>query len=281
MQLEALLNLANNLPEFLPWLWSLVLLVVRYGMLLLIFPGIGLGAAGRFISIPASLVMAYASLQSDMLAPVPAHWMTMIISVICEAAFGSILGLLPLLVVSGVQMGAGIASTTMGLSASNLIDPTTGGQVPDLARLFGDLTIVFFLSFGGYVAVIYGASGIGASFIPGQPFFFGGSAQLLLEKTNDLFSVGVLISAPVVVALLLTQFVMGLVTKAVPTINIFIISFPVTIGIGLVLSALMLPELVTITKEQFREMEKGIVLLLEEREQGGGMLELMYTTKRS
>ena len=41
-----------------------------------------------------------------------------------------------------------------------------------------------------------------------------------------------MLSAPVMVALLLTQFVMGLISQAVPTVNIFIVSFPLTIGIG-------------------------------------------------
>jgi flagellar biosynthesis protein FliR len=35
---------------------------------------------------------------------------------------------------------------------------------------------------------------------------------------------------------------MGLISKAIPTVNIFLISFPLTIGIGFAISILALPE---------------------------------------
>jgi flagellar biosynthetic protein FliR len=69
------------------------------------------------------------------------------------------------------------------------------------------------------------------------------SAEILIARTSDIFRIGALVSAPVVVALLLTQFVMALISKAVPTVNVFIISFPITVGVGLVLTIGLLPEL--------------------------------------
>ena len=260
-----LLSLASHASDALPWVWTLLLLMVRYVMLLTVLPGTGLGMAGAIVRVPESIVFSIASMYSGSIAPIPPHWFPLVLSILSEAAFGTILGLMPLLIVSGVQLGSSIASTTMGLSASNLIDPTSGGQIPDVARIYGDLMIVIFISVGGYLSIIHVASGIGGTFIPGQPFSYEGGAELLIKKSGDLFSFGVIVSAPVVVALLLTQFVMGMISRAVPTVNIFIISFPLTIGIGLILSSLVLPEVVGVFRAEVKKLDGTLISIVETR----------------
>jgi flagellar biosynthesis protein FliR len=76
----------------------------------------------------------------------------------------------------------------------------------------------------------------------------------------------VMLSAPVIVALLLTQFVMGLISKAVPTVNIFIISFPLTIGIGLLLTIAALPEMMVYMEKHFFKIDKLVVSVSESTE---------------
>jgi flagellar biosynthetic protein FliR len=66
---------------------------------------------------------------------------------------------------------------------------------------------------------------------------------------------GVMISAPVIVALLLTNFVLAIISKAVPTVNIFIISFPLTVGVGLGISLFALPEVGHYISQQFLKIE--------------------------
>jgi flagellar biosynthesis protein FliR len=252
--------------EHLDVVWSFMLLVVRYIALLLTLPGVGLGMQGLLIRTPAAMVMAFASLNPEGYAAMPEDWILMFGGVVSEVLFGCVLGLVPLMIVAGVQTGASIASTTMGLTASNLIDPTSGGQIPDLARLFGDFTVVIFLALGGHYVCLYAASGLGLHFVPGSLFTAQNTVQLFIDKSADIFRLGVMVSAPVVVALLLTQFVMGLLSKAVPSVNIFIVSFPLTIGIGLILSVLVLPELTTVVKNEVRRMESTVVLITEDRE---------------
>jgi flagellar biosynthesis protein FliR len=246
-------------------LWSFVLLVVRYGALLSVLPGVGLGEKGLIVRVPASMVMAFASLNPENYAAMPAHWGIVAGGIVSEVLFGAVLGLIPLLIVSGVQTGATIASTTMGLSASNLIDPTSGVQVPDLARVYGDFTVVLFLAFGGHYMVLHAASGLGGTFAPGSLFMAEDTIRLLTEKSGDVFRLGTMVSAPVVVALLLTQFVMGLLSRAVPTVNIFIVSFPLTIGIGLLLSVLVMPELEAFIKRELVGLETTLMQVVEDR----------------
>jgi flagellar biosynthetic protein FliR len=63
-----------------------------------------------------------------------------------------------------------------------------------------------------------------------------------------------LIAAPVIVALLLTNFVMGIISKAIPTVNIFIISFPLTIGVGFAISILAIPEMAHMLEREWQRL---------------------------
>jgi flagellar biosynthesis protein FliR len=57
---------------------------------------------------------------------------------------------------------------------------------------------------------------------------------------------------------------MGLISKAVPTVNIFIVSFPLTIGIGLILTLLMIPELMQAAEKLIVSTDNSIAVITED-----------------
>jgi flagellar biosynthetic protein FliR len=124
--------------------------------------------------------------------------------------------------------------------------------------------VILFLMLGGHHAVIYAAAGLGGQIIPGTYLVGAGTVDLLVDQTALIFKIGLLISAPVLVALLLTNFVMGLISKAVPQVNIFIISFPLSIGIGLVLFLLALPDIAVFMERRFQGVEQNLLLLVKD-----------------
>lgn len=244
--------------------WSFILLAIRYGAMFSIIPGLGQGTSGMKIRSTAILVLALVSVSGGQYAAVPEHWHSLVVAAASELLFGMLLGMIPTLIVAGVQTAGQLSSTTMGLAAGQLVDPTLGISVTSLARIFGDLTIVLFLMLGGHYVIIHAVSGLGGEIVPGTFMVTENTVNLLIDRTADIFRVGVMISAPVIVALLLTQFVMGLITKAVPTVNIFIVSFPLTIGIGLILSALSLPEILVFLEHEIVGIENTVLQLTED-----------------
>lgn len=238
------LALPLKILEHTPTLWTFMLLFARYSAFIIIVPGIGSGLRGTFVRIPAVFAFTIASMASSPMAALPANVAEMAAAFLSEAVLGAIIGFLPLLIVAGAQTAAHLASTSMGLGANQLLDPTSGSNVNDLSRIIGDIAILVFLGTGGDQVVIGAVAGLGGTIQPGTFLVGERSIQLLIERTGHVFRAATMLSAPVIVALLLTQFVMGLVSRAVPTVNIFIVSFPLTIGIGLIFTALALPDTV-------------------------------------
>jgi flagellar biosynthetic protein FliR len=253
-----LLKIAEAALGSMDVMWTLVLLIVRFTALIALLPGIGAGMYGLTIRMPAVIVLATASCLAGTYAAPPTDWMTMVIQVVGETLFGLSLALIPLLMVAGVQLAGNLASTTMGLQPSQLIDPTAQVALPDVSKIFGDLSIMLFLFMGGHHVIIYAAAGMGGEIVPGTFMVGGASIDAIMEQTLLMWRMGATIAAPVVVALLLANFVMGLISKAVPSVNIFIVSFPLTIGVGLFLSVLMVPELMNIVDAKVRTLEPAV-----------------------
>lgn len=258
------LSLPITMLENIDVLWTFMLLVVRFTGMFSVIPGIGMGAQGLPVRLAGIMVLSFASLYSSPRAALPDDIALMLASFGMEYSLGLLIGLVPLMMISGVQMAAQLASNTMGLGAAQMIDPASGGSVSSLSRLLGDTSIILFLLIGGHRVAVYVVSGMGGQLIPGSYLMTLHSVDHLIALSADIFNAGVMLSAPVIVALLLTQFVMGLISRAVPTVNIFIVSFPLTIGIGLVLSILSLPEMMVIIRQKSQVVERSMAVFVQD-----------------
>ena len=244
--------------------WTFFLMLVRYASMFSLIPGLGEGARGVAVRMPAVIIFALVSILQGPFAGLPADWGLMVQALVSELCLGGMLGLVPSMIIAGVDTAAQLSSTTMGLGASQLVDPRSGGQVSSLGRICGSLITCLFLLMGGHHVIIYAASGLGGEIIPGTYLVSESSLNLLIERSSNVFEAGVMLSAPVIVALLLTQFLMGLVSKAVTTVNIFIVSFPLTIGIGLIISIMALPEVFQYTRREILTLETQVAVVVED-----------------
>jgi flagellar biosynthetic protein FliR len=240
--------------------WTFLLLLTRHVSFLLLVPGIGGGFPGITIRYPAAVAFTFAAFSVKNVVPVPPDMGIMTAQLVSEMLLGGLIGLIPLLIVSGAQVAGHIASGTMGLNGAQLVDPTTQASLPDLARLYSDLATLVFLLVGGHYAALLQLSSLQDTMTPGTFMLSAGGLKALIDQSAYVFYMGCMIAAPVIVALLLTNFVMALISKAVPTVNLFIISFPLTIAVGLGISIIALPEVVYYLTEQYRRLEHLLLI---------------------
>lgn len=253
---DAIFNIPFEALNHIDRAWTFFLILTRFASLIMFLPGIGQGPAGLTVRMPAIIVFSIATVINSPVATLPSDMAIMAAQVFSEMILGGLIGLIPLMVVSGAQCAGQIASGSMGLNGAQLFDPTTNVAVPDLARLYGDLTVGIFLVLGGHYAAIQAIAGLGTEIIPGTYLISENGLAVLIDRSAHVFLIGCMLSAPVFVALLMTNFVMGLVSRAVPTVNIFIVSFPLSIGVGLILSMLALPEFMVYLQRDFMSLEK-------------------------
>lgn len=242
--------------------FAFLLLLARFAICFSLIPGLGQGASGLAVRGSAIVILAGTSLINTVVAPIPESWGTVLVMVAAEASLGLLLGLLPQIVIAAAHLAGSLSSTAMGLGAAQLFDPTLGDQSSSLGRMYGDLAIIVFLLMNGHHTVIVAASGLAETLPPGV---FTPSSALFMQvaaATSIIFKIGVLISAPIVSTLLITQCVLGILSKTIPSINVFFISFPITVGVGLTLAAASLPSVLLVLQRATTEMGQMLVNVL-------------------
>lgn len=254
MDISQLYQLTEQLLSRLEYAWTFLLLSMRYMVFFMLVPGLGGGITGLALRYPATLILALVSFNAASLAVVPPNAAAMVMQMVCEVCFGGVVALVPLLIISGAQVAGHVASGTMGLNGAQLFDPTSQAPLADLSRIYSDLAVLVFLLIGGHYVAISELSGIASVIKPGSFMLSAGGLETLINQSARVFQVGALIAAPVIVALLLTNFVMGIISKAIPTLNIFVVSFPLTIGVGFAISIIALPEVGVLLEREVNEI---------------------------
>ncbi len=124
------------------------------------------------------------------------------------------------------QRGASIAAT---------LDPLTGQDSSPLAQLLGLAFIAYFVSLGGLQML---ATLIFDSYRMWPPLQFWpkwspAAANLVLGQLNQMMYVGLLLAAPVMMAMFMTELGMALVSRFVPQLQVFFLAMPVKSGLAL------------------------------------------------
>ena len=162
-----------------------------------------------------------------------------------QMLIGIAMGFSARIVLSSLEMAGELIGLQMGLGFATFYDPLNSAQTPVIAEFLSLISMLLFLSLNGHL--IYIAT-LAQSFqaIPVAPITLGtGSWLNLVELGGKIFATGLLIALPIVIALLITNIALAVLTRAAPQLNIFALGFPLTLTIGFVGLALCLNYLAT------------------------------------
>ena len=201
-------------------------------------------------AVPASTKVSLGVLLAMIIAPtVPAlpaadpMSMAGLLILTQEMLIGLAMGFSIRIVFAAVEMAGEISSLTMGLGFASFFDPQTKGRSSAISQFLTMLATLMFLTVNGHLVLLAALAESFVSLPISASPINGGGFQQLAAWGGEIFRSGVQISLPIVAALLLTNVALGILTRAAPQLNIFGIGFPVTLGVGLLVLAMVLPYL--------------------------------------
>jgi len=162
-----------------------------------------------------------------------------------QIGIGVALGFLMQMAFNALILGGQVMAFSMGLGFANMMDPANGVQVPVVSQFWLILAMLAFLLMNGHLVLI---SAIVDTFtvLPIAVDGFGRAGIWeLLSWASRMFAAGLLVALPVIIALLLVNIGMGVVSRAAPQLNIFAIGFPITLMMGFLLIWITLPQVMT------------------------------------
>ena len=158
-----------------------------------------------------------------------------------QMVIGFAIGFSMRIVFAAVEMAGQMIGMTMGLCFAMFYDPQTQGQSNAISQFMVLLTTLIFLSLDGHLLMISAVMESFANFPLSAEWQGGLDFMKMANWGGKIFSAGLLISLPAIAALLITNMALGILTRTAPQLNLFGIGFPVTIAIGYVVVALVLP----------------------------------------
>ncbi len=205
-----------------------------------------LAAAIAFILFP---IVQY---NTHMIAPTTVPALTLIL--FKEFAIGYAIGFCANIIFIGVEFGVNTFTVQMGLSADQALNPASGGNSPVLTQAYTYLASMIFIGLGAHrwlFAAIYNSfkdMPVGYTFA-----FSAGLVEQIVIVTSQIFSVALGIAIPIFGILFITDILLGFTSKMMPQMNIFMVSLPLKIYLGLLLSLIFM-----------RPMAEHIAVLIEQ-----------------
>ena len=218
--------------------------VLRVSGFVLSAPMISQRPVPRLVKVALTLVL---TVLMAPLAKVPAGLAVLsgggFVAAVRELLVGLSIGLVVQVSFEALSLAGQTFSTTMGLGFATLVDPLRGANEAVVGQLFMILALLIWLSLGGHVMLI---SALAASFetLPiGAPALGDGFLMAVATWGGHVFGAGLLIALPGVIALLILNLALGVVTRAAPQLNLFGIGFPLTMMAGFALLIVSLDSL--------------------------------------
>ena len=142
---------------------------------------------------------------------------------------------------AALQVAGALLDTLIGLSFGALVDPITGTQSSVLMQMYSLFGVAILIAVGGDAWIIKGLARTYDAVPLLQMPALGSMVEGAQMAFSGIFVAGVMIGAPVIIAMIITDAAFGVVSRVVPQMNIFAVGFPAKMIIGLTLLGASLP----------------------------------------
>jgi len=217
-----------------------VLAMARAGAWIAIAPPFG----GNLI--PARIKAGFAAALALALGPrlaeqsVPLEIGPLIGAMLMQVVAGAALGFLAYLLFAAFQAAGAIIDIFGAFAISEAIDPVSGVSTSVFGRFYSLIASVLLFATGGHLLLVRGFL---TSFeaLPLDGFRSERLAEILTADLGTFFVAALQIAAPLVAALFLTDVALGLLSRAAPEMNVFLLGLPLKIFITISLVSVAIP----------------------------------------
>ena len=182
-----------------------------------------------------------------------------------ETVCGLLLGFAGQFLFWGVDIAGQLIGFQAGFSVISSIDPNTESQSTVLTQVYNLVAMLLFLAMDGHQAMIKAVADSLHAIPVGTLTVDGRLSEWTVAAVKSVMVNGIRLAAPLMVTLLMTDVGLGILTRVAPSLNVFIVGFPMKVAITLMMISATLTILASVFTAQLgeyvREMPSFMKLL--------------------
>ncbi|MFT8954095.1 flagellar biosynthetic protein FliR [Liquorilactobacillus satsumensis] len=160
-----------------------------------------------------------------------------------EILFGLAMGYLSQLVFSGVMMAGEMIDFQVGFSMAQAYDTTMEVAASQFGKLYYWLTLAVFFMLNLHHQLILGLMESFKIVPLGTAVIKGTTVEGVVELFEKTVVMALSLAAPLVIAVLIIDIVLGVISRSIPQINILMLSLSIKTAVAILLFLLVLPNL--------------------------------------
>ncbi len=220
------------------WVMSVYFLTLRLGAMLLLTPILYAGSmpasVRTFLILSLCIAISAGILPSDIpvlgLAPGAG---ALIVASLRELMLGASFALGILLAFAAISVAGRLLDVQIGFGMAQVFDPLTRRQLPLLTSAFNQLGIILFFLINAHHTLLRALALSVEKFPLGRAWDMADLVLPVVRQVGGLFSFGFALASPVVFCVLLVELALGVVSRNLPQMNMFVMGVPVKIVVGL------------------------------------------------
>jgi flagellar biosynthetic protein FliR len=243
-----------------------ILVLLRISMVVALAPVIGSPNIVTELKVAITLLLAFViapsvSYEAKMM---PMNLFGFLFLALGELILGAVMAFMVRVVLETANLAGEYLSFQMGMTMVNLMDPTTGAQLPVISRLVYIVFVLVFVYANGHLIVIKAMVDSFKAAPPGYLYLWGPElfSEVMLA-VGRMYILAVKIAAPVVALLFCTKVSFGIVAKAVPQMQVLFVGMPLFILAGLVILGISMDFWPRLLGQGMVEVQEALKKVLE------------------
>ncbi|WP_035051370.1 flagellar biosynthetic protein FliR [Carnobacterium pleistocenium] len=225
-------------------LQTIILIFIRITSFIVVSPGFSIKGLPNIAKIALAMGITIAAYPAVPVMNEVADTLFFAILILKEVLLGMAIGFITKLFFSAIEIAGNFVDFQVGFSMGAVYDPSMGINVSYYGKIYYWLSMcVFYITNLHHVVI----KSLVESF-RSVPIFstelgdFG--VEGMMRLLGVIFELAFNIAAPMVIVALLTEVILGLISRSVPQINVLILGMPLKIAASFVLMLIFLPTLV-------------------------------------
>jgi flagellar biosynthetic protein FliR len=246
----------SQIEEFLvTGVFAFILVFVRIGTAIMIMPGVGDSFVPERIRLHFAIgltLVLFPVVQPYMPNPIPGTF-TLLYLILMEFIIGLFFGTVARVFMTALDTAGMVISVQSGLGNAQIFNPSLSVQGSVIGAFMSVTGVVLLFATNLHHLLFMGIKESYEFFPIGGIPDTGGMAELMSRAISAAFAVGVKVAAPFIVLTLLIYVGMGVLSRLMPQIQVFLIALPIQILLSLLTITLVASAMFYYWLGQFRD----------------------------